>query len=203
MRTATWVTGLAILLALATRSTADDKTGLDNDGFIQKWLVLAPIPFADGDSGNDSFKKPQIKDEAKLKPKAGEKVKVGKQELTWKKHTSKGHMLDFNAVLGNETEDSVGYAVTYITVPQEMKAVRMKTGSDDHLRVYLNGKEAFKYEDERAGDKDQDTTEVTLRKGVNVLVAKVVNVKADWELCVRFMDKDDKPLKGLQAKTEE
>jgi hypothetical protein len=197
------LTGLVVLLVLAARAAADEKTGLDGDGFIQKWLVLAPIPSDAADSGADALKKAQVKDEAKLKPKAGEKVKAGGKELAWKKHTSKDHMLDFNAFLGSDTEDSVAYAVTYVTAPAEMKGVKMKTGSDDQVKVYLNGKEVFKYDEERSGDKDQDTTEVTLRKGVNVLVAKVVNVKADWQLCVRFVDKDDKPVKGVQAKTEE
>ena len=55
----------------------------------------------------------------------------------------------------------------------------------------------------RALDKDQDTTEVTLRKGVNVLVVKVVNEKMDFSFCVRFTDKDDKPLTNLTARTAE
>src|SRR2546421_736302 len=93
---------------------------------------------------------------------------------------------DFNGFLGAQTEDSVAYAVTYVVAPAEMKGVKMKTGSDDQCKVYLNGEEAFKFPDERSADKDQDTTDVTLKKGVNVLVAKVVNVKIDWSFCVRF-----------------
>ena len=87
--------------------------------------------------------------------------------------------------------------------PAEQKGVRMKTGSDDQCKVYLNGKEVFQFTEERAADKDQDTTEVTLRRGVNVLVVKVVNVKVDWSFCVRFTDKDDKPLTQLKSKTTE
>ena len=48
-------------------------------------------------------------------------------------------------------------------------------------------------------EKDQDTTEVSLKKGMNVLVVKVVNEKIDWSFCVRFTDKDDQPVKGLAA----
>jgi hypothetical protein len=144
-----------------------------------------------------------LKEEAKLKPKAGDKIKVGDKELTWKEYFAKEHLLDFNDFLGKETEDSVGYAVTFIVSPEELKSVKMKTGSDDQCKVFLNGKEVFKYTDERALEKDEDTTEVTLNKGVNVLVVKVVNVKQDWSFCVRFMDKDDKPIVKLQSKTKE
>ena len=201
MRATSCVLGLVFLLPLV--AAADDKAGVNDEGFVQRWLVLAPIPLADGQSGADGLEKQQLTDEAKLKPKADDKVKVGGKELTWKEHTCKEHLLDLNDLLGNTTEDSVAYAVSYIVAPEEMKGVKMKTGSDDQAKVYLNGKEVFKFTDPRAADKDQDTTEVTLQKGVNVLVAKVVNEKMDWSFCVRFTDKDDKPLTKLKAGTKE
>src|SRR5439155_25247816 len=121
--------------------------------------------------------------------------------LVWKEHTCKEHLLDFNALLGAQTEDSVAYAVTTVVAPEELKGIKMKTGSDDQAKVYLNGKEVFKFTEARAADKDQDTTEVTLQKGENVLVVKVVNEKVDWSFCIRFTDKDDKPLTSLKVKT--
>ena len=111
MRTTSGILGLALLLPLAA-SAADDKAGVNDEGFIQRWLVLAPIPFADSQNGAEALDKEQVKDEAKLKPKAGDKVKVGDKELTWKEHTCKEHLLDFNDLLGNTTEDSVAYAVS-------------------------------------------------------------------------------------------
>jgi hypothetical protein len=102
-------------------------------------------------------------------------------------------------LLGKQTEDSVGYAVVYLVAEKELKGVKMKTGSDDQCRVYLNGKQVLNQTDARPLEKDQDSTEVTLVKGVNVLVFKVVNEKVDWSGCVRFLDSDDKPVKGLKA----
>jgi len=198
-----WILGLVLLLLGVAVVTADDKSGLDDEGFIQHWLVLAPIPLAENESGADGLDKQQLTGEATLKPKAGDKVKVGGKELTWKEHNLKSHLLDFNDLLGAQTEDSVAYAVTFIVSPEERKGVKMKTGSDDQAKVFLNGKEVFKMTEARAADKDQDTTEVTLRKGVNVLVAKVVNEKVDWSFCVRFTDKDDKPYTDLKSKTAE
>ena len=130
-------------------------------------------------------------------------MKVGDRALIWKEHTCKDCVLDFNFLLGAVTEDSVAYAVSYVVAPEELKSVKMKTGSDDQAKVYLNGKEVFKFTDPRAADKDQDTTEVSLQKGVNVLVVKVVNEKMDWSFCVRFTDKDDKPLTKLKSGTKE
>ncbi len=202
MRVTFGVVGAALLF-LATAVAADAQSGINEEGFVQRWLVLAPIPMAGGQSGADALGKEQVSGEAKLKPKAGATVRAGGKDLTWKEHTCKDHLLDFNALLGAETEDSVAYAVTYIECPEELKGVKMKTGSDDQVKVYLNGREVFKFDEPRAAEKDQDTTEVTLRKGVNVLVAKIVNEKVDWSFCVRFTDRDDKPLSRLRAKTAE
>ena len=192
--------GLALVALSAVQ--ADDKSGLDGEGFVQQWLVLAPIPLKDGEDGATGLGREAIAGEAKLKPKAGDKVKAGDKELAWKAYTAKEHMVDFNGHLGAQTEDAIGYAVTYVTAPGDM-TVKMKTGSDDQCKVWLNGKEVLKVTDARPLDKDQDTTEVMLKKGVNVLVAKVVNEKVDWSFCVRFVDKDDKPLTTLTAKTTE
>jgi hypothetical protein len=202
MRALSWILGLSLLL-VAVAAGADNPAGVDTEGFLQRWLVLAPIPLAENESGADALAKEQLKEEAKLKPRAGAKVKVGDKELVWKEHVCKDHLLDFNAFLGGQTEDSVAYAVTYVLAPAELKGVKMKTGSDDQAKVYLNGKEVFKYAEPRALEKDQDTTEVTLHKGVNVLVVKVVNEKVDWSFCVRFTDKEDRPLTQLQSRTTE
>jgi hypothetical protein len=189
-----------LLLFVVPAPAADKDEPFTEEGFIRTWLVLAPIPLAENQSGADGLAKEQIKDEAKLQPKEGDKVKAGDKELTWKKHQAPEHLVDFNAILGSQTEDSVAYAVCYLVTDAEMKDLKMKTGSDDQLKVYLNGKEVFKFTEPRAADKDQDTTEgITLPKGVNTLVMKVVNEKIDWSCCVRFVDKDDKPVKGFKV----
>ena len=184
------------------RIAADEsaKTGVDEDGCLLRWLVLAPIPLAANQTGADAVAKEQIKNEAQLQPGSGQKVKVGDKEFVWKEHVVNDHLLDFNGLLGGRTEDAVAYAVTYVVAPEELKGIKMKTGSDDQLKIYLNGTEVMKFTGTRGAAMDQDTTEVTLRKGVNVLVAKVVNEKGDWGLCVRFTDRNDRALTNLKCK---
>ena len=82
-----------------------------------------------------------------------------------------------------------------------MKDILLKTGSDDQAMVYLNGKQVLKQPEARALGMDQDTTEVTLNKGVNVLVFKVINEKIDWSGCARFTNKVDKVIKNLKVTT--
>lgn len=202
MRISIFVWTLSLIVLATAAIQADEKSGLDSEGFVQKWLVLAPIPLKSDEDGAAGLGREAIKNEAKLKPKAGDKIKVDDKEVAWKEFIAKDHLLDFNAHLGSQTEDAIGYAVTYINAAETMK-VKMKTGSDDQCKVWLNGKEVFKYADPRPAEKDQDTTEVELKKGVNILVVKVVNEKVDWSFCVHFTDKDDKAITNLTAKTAE
>ena len=71
----------------------------------------------------EAIDKEQIKDEAKLAPKDGEKLKVGDKELTWKKVTAEEYYFDVNKLLGAETERSMAYAVTYVVAADDIKAV--------------------------------------------------------------------------------
>src|SRR5262245_21563511 len=178
---------------------AADPFKPDEEGYIRNWLILAPIPLADGQSGADGNNKEQIKDEAKLAPKLGDKVTVGGKELTWKKYESKENFADFNDFLGAQTENSVGYLVAYLHAPEELAGLKLKMGSDDQAKVYLNGKEVLKCDTARPLTPDEDTAEnITLKKGVNVLVFKVVNEGIDWSGTIRFLDKNDKPVRGYQ-----
>jgi Asp-tRNA(Asn)/Glu-tRNA(Gln) amidotransferase A subunit family amidase len=180
-----------------------DKHQLEKayEGYITTWLLLAPIPLEKGQSGADALNKEQLKNEAKLQPKAGDKVKAGGKELVWKTYRAKDYYFDFNDFLGKETEDSVGYAVCYIRADAEMKDIMLKAGSDDQVKVYLNGKEVHKHEQGRPLEPDEDSSKITLHKGVNVLVFKVVNGKVEWSGCARFVDKDGKVIKGLKVTT--
>jgi hypothetical protein len=199
LRRTTGLATLTLLLSLGQALPDEETSGLNDEGFITTWLLLAPLPLENGQSGADALNKEQLPKEAKLQPKIGDKVKSGSEELVWKKYQAKDFFFDFNAFLGKPTEDSVGYAVCYIHADTEMKDITLKTGSDDQAKVYLNGKEVLKQEEDRPLERDEDSSEVTLRKGVNVLVFKVINEKEDWSGCARFVDKDGKVIKSLKV----
>ena len=198
MRSRVLAWGIVLLVVGVAR--ADEAFKPDEEGFIRNWLVLAPLAFGQAENGSDALSKQQLPDEAKVQPKEGDKVKSGDKELAWKPYKSDSHLLDFNAFLGQQTEDSVGYAVCYLVANRDIGDLTMKTGSDDQTKVYLNGKEVFKNEEARPTEKDQDSTpNLALKKGVNVIVFKIVNEKMDWSGCLRFTDKDGKPVTDFKV----
>ncbi len=173
--------------------------GLNEEGFITTWLLLAPIPLDENQRGADALNREQIPNEARLQPRPGERVRVGGQELTWGVYQARDHFFDFNDFLRQKLEHSVGYAVCYIHAPADRRDIRLKIGSDDQARVYLNGEEVLRPDLARALEKDQDSADVTLNRGVNVLVFKVVNEKIDWSGCARFADRDDNVIRDLKV----
>lgn len=171
---------------------------IDAEGFIRTWLVFGPISF-DGQPAEE-LDKAQLPDEGKLKPKDGDKAKVKDKEVAWKKVMAAEFSLDFNEVFKVENPSNVAaYAVAYVEAPEEVKDVTLLMGSNDEGKVYLNGKELAKFATARTLDKDTEKAEgLTLAKGVNVIVLKVINESNNWQGCVRLAGKDGKPVAGLK-----
>lgn len=188
-------------VALLASGQSETEFKTDDQGFIRNWLILAPIPSAASDNGADEVDKEQIKDEAKLAPKAGDKVTVGKKELTWKAYQASNYVIDFNTFLEKMTTDSVAYALCTVVAEEEMKDLQMRVGTNDEAKIYLNGKEVFKWKETRPLEKDENIIKgLTLNKGANSLIFKIINEGRDWEACVRFADKDGQAVKTLKIR---
>jgi hypothetical protein len=125
---------------------------------------------------------------------------VGGQEFTWREHHEKDPVLDFNRLLGESCNYSVAYAVCYVISAAERHDLLLQVGSDDQAKVYLNGQEVYKYTRVRPLATLDPSRSVTLRKGTNVLVLKVVNESGQWLGCARFVDRDGKPVEGLEVR---
>jgi hypothetical protein len=169
-------------------------------GAIKDWLVLAPLPFADGswEGSVKALDQEQIPGEGALRARAGDRVKMGASELVWGAFRQEDYVIDFNHILGAQTDASVAYAMCYIRSESDKTGLLMKVGSDDQAKVYLNGKEIYRAPQSRNYKPDEDVVkEVELRAGLNVLVFKVVNLAALWQGSVRFTDTAGQPVKGI------
>src|SRR5262249_21165117 len=119
-------------------------------GFIQTWLLLLPLPFASDEPGAQALDRQQLPGEAHVRPRLGERVRVGDQELIWREHRSPEPIVDFNAVLGRTTAQSVAYAVCYVESDRARDDVWLQVGSDDQAKVYVNGREVYQFRSPRA-----------------------------------------------------
>ena len=107
------------------------------------------------------------------------------------------YFIDFRQSFGAERgEDAAGYAVAYVLADEEMK-VRLSVGSNDQCKAWVNGKQVIRFTETRTLDKDTDSGDVTLVKGQNVLVFKVINEKNSWQGAARFL-KDGAGVKNVK-----
>ena len=193
--------GSAVLLGLLmSNADAADALRPDAEGYIRHWVMLAPLAIRDGETCAEALLKEQVKDEATLRPKAGDKVKVGAKELVWQNVTASTNYFDFNEVLKSMNDHAAGYMVTYLECEKEMPNVIVAVASNDQGRIYFNGVDIYAFTEARPLMLDADKGRVTLKKGVNVMVFKVTNEQNSWQGAMRLLDKAGAPVKDLKIK---
>jgi hypothetical protein len=193
---------VTLLALLAWNIVHAEDSKPDDEGFIKTWLVLAPIPLADDATGAEAIDKQLIPNEGQLQPKEGEKTKVGDKELKWTTLKAKDYYLDLNEALGTDNSNCCAYAIAYIVCDADAPNLTLLMGSNDEGKVYVNGKEAVKFSETRTIDKDSDKADnITLKKGVNTIVFKCINEVNNWQLCLRFKNKDGSPFKNFTVRT--
>ena len=82
-----------------------------------------------------------------------------------------------------------GYAVRTIRCEKPRK-VRIHTGSDDALRVWVNGRLVGSVLALRGVQADSESHDAELKKGTNTLVAEVSQGIGGWVLILRIADAD-------------
>ena len=83
---------------------------------------------------------------------------------------------------GGDVNDHCSYAVINAVSKVTKKGVEAKVGSDDSVKVWMNGKEVHKNPVNRGANDFQDTFKVDLKKGDNVFMVKVCERGGGWSM---------------------
>ena len=191
---------VALWALLLSKAGAADALSLDPEGYIRDWVMLAPIALPDGETCAEALLKDQIKNESALRPKTGDKVKIGDKELSWRNVTASTNYFDFNETLKSINDHVAGYMVSYIECDQDVPDVTVAVGSNDQGRIYFNGVDIYAFTEARPLMLDADKGRITLKKGVNVIVFKITNEQNSWQGAMRFLDKAGAPVKDLKIR---
>lgn len=181
----------------------------DDEGFIRRWLLLEPIdkPNRGNTVFTDSylrehFNKPYFKGQQTIVPKDGQKVKVGKQTLTWHALDSENmnvKLFRFAEKWGQQVYGVLFWAVTIIDCDEEIENVRLAAGSNSASMWWLNGEEVLLLSGDRRMVKDDAMSpRLTLKKGRNVLRGAIINGPGMSDFCVRFLDEQGNPVKNYK-----
>jgi len=159
--------------------------GLRPGKFMTQWLILGPVPVSTEESASEDEQ--EQKNAFDTDPFSVERfsatVKIGEKEYKWASVASESEVLDLAQALGQK-EYVTAYAWARIRMAEE-KRVLLGIGSDDAVKVWLNGKLVHENWVQRPCTPDSDLVPVTFRKGRNDLVLKVQNVTGEWAFSCR------------------
>jgi hypothetical protein len=96
------------------------------------------------------------------------------------------------------TENSAAYLRTKVWSDKEQKA-QLEIGSDDGIKVWLNGQVVHANNATRGVNPGEDKVEVILKQGWNQLLLKVTQGGGEWAVCARLRKTDGSKLEGLKV----
>ena len=119
-----------------------------------------------------------------------------KMECTWKGIESflPSFTLSGRFVFQNNI---AAYACCYVESPED-REVKIKIGSDDGYKMWLNHKLVAKLNTFRSVSPDQEEYNVRLKKGINVFLLKITQDIGGFGFCLKFTALNDKPLTDLK-----
>lgn len=173
-------------------------------GFLQRWLILEPIAvqgqLTDG-AVRTTVSRDYFPGQLTVLPKNGDTVTVDGKPLQWHAVDTTNYNLNlfhFAAGLKKPTSNVLFWVVTVVRAPRDMPEVRLAIGSNAASIWWLNGQEVISlFNDRQTVIDDGVSKRLTLKKGVNVIRAAIINAGGATDFCARFLDGNARPLTAL------
>jgi hypothetical protein len=121
-------------------------------------------------------------------------------EVKWQPWLDGGRIVDFGHLFPGDLR--VAYLRTRVWSPLAQKAT-LELGSDDSLKVWLNGTLVHENPVARKLRQGEDLVQVQLTEGWNELLLKVTNGFSDWKASARIRSPKGPPLEGIKISAEE
>ncbi len=162
-------------------------------GFVGRWLAAGPIPDPDG----AFFDTPGPPESRPAAPPAPFLWK-GKR-YAWRPATAAASgVVDLSRLFHHRTR-AAAYLYARVELPKDTPA-ELRLGSDDGFVLWLNGKRLGGKNVHRGLTIGSDRFRVTLKRGPNVLLLKVLQAMGSWAACVQLLAPDGAPLQFHQPK---
>ncbi|MFO8012944.1 MAG: HEAT repeat domain-containing protein [Phycisphaerae bacterium] len=111
------------------------------------------------------------------------------------KTKGKTHILMVHEILG-QGDNRTAYVRTWLVADKAADA-RLEAGSDDAIKIWLNGKAIHENRQGGACEPGEHKKNVRLKQGANALMLKITNDSGPWEFSARIVGRDGKPLDGV------
>ncbi len=183
--------------AKSTETKGYDKAsyGISQVGkFMKTWLVAGPFAvsadtLAPPDSLQQKVFKTDIISGVNLTPaKTFQPVSFNQSDFKWQLLSSKEDIIDLDSFYKSK-DFAYAYALAEINAASPTNAI-LGVGSDDGIKVWLNGKLIHDNWIPRGVIKDNDLVPLKLAKGSNQLLLKIQDIQGGWGFIARILDKD-------------
>lgn len=177
-------------------SVASRLSDWQPDTFLRSWQLLGPIPVVtagepDGAARKAAFTNDLLQaigGEASLEHAPESAVSIADLSLRWRPLTDTNLVIDLGSHIGLR-DDVIAYAFAEIDIPEATRVV-LGVGSDDGIRVWLNGALVHENWVGRQAVPDSDLVPVELRKGRNRILVKIQNMSGPWGFACRRLGPD-------------
>jgi dienelactone hydrolase len=158
----------------------------DRSVFLKEWLILGSIPINSIIELDKDFLA-DLNGEANVNPIDGQTVKINGNEFKWKPLNNKESSIDLRKFFqGGRVENAVAYAYTKVNIEKEQK-VSLLVGSDDGIKIWVNGKLVHRYPKLRGLTLDEDRVEGDMKAGENSILLKIQQGAGGWGFAVRML----------------
>jgi len=172
-------------------------------GSLSGWWVIGPFDNERGGGFEREFG-PETAQEAasregrlyRADPDAAYPGKV--RQVSWRKIPFEPlcGWVDLDALF-RPNDETLAYALTHVESDAEQPAA-LRLGSDEGLKVWVNGQPVLTRHIRRERAFDQDAAGVRLRKGWNWILLKVTEEKGAWMFHARLTRPDGSPISGVR-----
>jgi len=168
-------------------ATYDD---LESGEFMRKWLILGPLDYPVRDNIDPSTNEGKEKifdiDSIDVTNFTAKKT-IDNVDYNWAVWESEPNSVDLTELTEEEDDLKVAYLWSQINMPEDRTCI-LGIGSDDGVKVWLNGELVHENWVFRGVVEDNDRVKVNFKKGKNQLVLKIQNAAGPWGFCCRELE---------------
>jgi CubicO group peptidase (beta-lactamase class C family) len=159
------------------------------------YLIIGPFPIEEGVDHPEDQQKKAVFQQDLLSPETLSEVREGLgfmhlgKSFQWQQAGLDDGYLDLDKFY-NKPDYVYAYAYAELDMPEASKRL-VGIGSDDAIRIWLNGELVHDNFSLRAHKANEDVIKLSFKKGKNQLLVKVLDDRYDWGFSLQFLQLSD------------
>ena len=163
----------------------------DRGTFMKNWLIAGPFPVNDSTQPDASLQEKAFKSDiisaVNITGGVPAAVSLREKQFKWQPVSVTMDIVDLDTLF-QKKDFAYAYALAEI-IAEAPTSIILGLGSDDGIKVWLNGKLVHDNWIPRGIQKDNDVVPLKLVKGSNQLLLKVQDMSGGWGFMARALDK--------------